>query len=49
MSEMTEIRWHGRAGRFKHLFATENRWLLKKVLEEVDAECEKLRREANCG
>ena len=33
-------------GRFKHLFAPDNEWLLKKVQEEVDAEWEKLKREA---
>ena len=36
-------------GRFKHLFAPENEWLLKKVQEEVDAEWEKLQKEAKCG
>lgn len=36
-------------GRFKHLFASDCDWLLKKVQEEVDSEWEKLRREAHCG
>lgn len=36
-------------GRFKHLFTPENEWLLKKVQEEVDAEWEKLQKEAKCG
>jgi pyruvate ferredoxin oxidoreductase beta subunit len=35
-------------GRFKHLFTPENEWLLKKV-QEVDAEWEKLQKEAKCG
>jgi pyruvate ferredoxin oxidoreductase beta subunit len=36
-------------GRFKHLFAPDNEWLLKKVQEEVDAEWEKLKKHAECG
>jgi pyruvate ferredoxin oxidoreductase beta subunit len=36
-------------GRFKHLFTPENAWLLNKVQEEVDAEWEKLQKEAKCG
>ena len=36
-------------GRFKHLFAPANEWLLKKVQEEVDKEWEKLKKQAECG
>ena len=35
-------------GRFKHLFTPENELLLTKVQEEVDAEWEKLQKEAKC-
>ena len=36
-------------GRFKHLFAPENEWLLKLAQEEVDNEWERLQREARCS
>ena len=36
-------------GRFKHLFAPENEWLLKLFREEVDREWERLTREARTG
>lgn len=35
-------------GRFKHLFAPENEWLLAKMQEEVDTEWEKLLKEEQC-
>jgi hypothetical protein len=35
-------------GRFKHLFATENEWLLKKAQEDVDRNWERLLREEAC-
>jgi pyruvate ferredoxin oxidoreductase beta subunit len=36
-------------GRFKHLFAPENEWLLKQVQVEVDREWEKLKKLAESG
>jgi len=36
-------------GRFKHVFAPANGWLLEKIQAEVDAEWEKLQKEAKCG
>lgn len=36
-------------GRFKHLFAPENEWLLTKMQEEVDREWDKLLKEEQCG
>jgi pyruvate ferredoxin oxidoreductase beta subunit len=34
-------------GRFRHLFSPENEWVIKKLQEEVDAEWEKLHKEAS--
>ncbi|MCI0469099.1 MAG: thiamine pyrophosphate-dependent enzyme [Nitrospirae bacterium] len=36
-------------GRFKHLFAPENEWLLKKAQEDVDAYWERLLKEEACS
>ena len=36
-------------GRFKHVFAPANGWLLEKIQAEVDVEWEKLQKEAKCG
>jgi len=33
-------------GRFKHLFAPENEWMLKKIQEEIDKDWEELQRES---
>jgi pyruvate ferredoxin oxidoreductase beta subunit len=33
-------------GRFKHLFAPQNAWMLKKIQEEIDHDWELLQREA---
>ncbi|MBI4686326.1 MAG: pyruvate ferredoxin oxidoreductase [Nitrospirae bacterium] len=36
-------------GRFKHMFAPENEWMLKQAQEDVDKEWEKLQREAKAS
>jgi pyruvate ferredoxin oxidoreductase beta subunit len=36
-------------GRFKHLFAPENEWMLKKIQEEIDRDWEELQRAAAAG
>jgi pyruvate ferredoxin oxidoreductase beta subunit len=35
-------------GRFKHMFAPENEWMLKQAQEDVDREWERLQKEAAC-